>query len=464
MSTTLGKTIRQRHWFRHVLGLLALCSGNASVALADTATLSSDDRLIVPGIRVGQITGDSDEAALVNYYGRENVEDAVLDTGEGDTEPGTVLFSEDPSQRLHVFWSDKEHKRFPRSITFYGDASQWKTDKEITLGMSLKELEKLNAGPFRLLGFGHDGSGVVVDSGNSQLHELDRPLEGNGTKLLWISLSPYAPSLDRTGETYRSVVGDGEFSSGHPSMQALNPRVNRMEVQLTRHTGNEEGQQDIVNIVAFGDSTTAPRQVEGGTLRIYADILRDALVAKKQPANIINAGVGGNDTGQARARFEKDVLAHAPDIVIIQFGLNDSCIDLWDGKDKPRVTKEAYVENLKSFVETLRARNCAVILMTANPMRWTPQLLELYGKAPFDVNDPWGFNLLNREYAQGVRDLAKTLDVPLVDVYQGFLDYSAVPGQTAEDLLLDGMHPNDKGHALIAKWLMERIEPLLQAR
>lgn len=212
-----------------------------------------------------------------------------------------------------------------------------------------------------------------------------------------------------------------------------------------------------LTIVAFGDSTTAPRIVDGAALRVYADILPEAFGQRGIPANVVNAGVGGNDTGQARARFEIDVLAHKPDIAIIQFGLNDSCIDVWDGKDQPRVTRETYLENLRYFVETLRAQNCRVVLMTPNPMRWTKPLLKLYGKAPFDVNDPWGFNLTNREYAQGVRDLAKELDVPLVDVYAHFYDYDAVAGQSTDELLLDGMHPNNAGHALIAEWLVTEI-------
>jgi len=215
-----------------------------------------------------------------------------------------------------------------------------------------------------------------------------------------------------------------------------------------------------LTIVAFGDSTTAPREVDGAALRVYADILRETLPQRGIPATVINAGVGGNNTEQARARFESDVLAHKPDLAIIQFGLNDSCIDLWDGKDKPRVTRGAYLENLRYFVESLGARDCDVILMTPNPMRWTEPLLKLYGRAPFDVNDPWGFNLTNREYAQGVRELAKDLNVPLVDVYQHFYDYDAARNQSTVDLLLDGMHPNTAGHVLIADWLLAEIEAL----
>jgi lysophospholipase L1-like esterase len=212
-----------------------------------------------------------------------------------------------------------------------------------------------------------------------------------------------------------------------------------------------------LTIVAFGDSTTAPRVVDGASLRVYADILPEALEQRGISANVINAGVGGNDTGQARARFESDVLAHNPDIAIVQFGLNDSCIDVWDGKDRPRVTRETYLDNLRYFIETLHAQHCHVVLMTPNPMRWTEPLLKLYGKAPFDVSDPWGFNLTNHDYAQGVRDLAKELKVPLVDVYRQFYDYDAVATQSTDDLLLDGMHPNNAGHALIAHWLVTEI-------
>jgi lysophospholipase L1-like esterase len=215
-----------------------------------------------------------------------------------------------------------------------------------------------------------------------------------------------------------------------------------------------------LTIVAFGDSTTAHRDVDGAALRVYADILQESLPQCGIPVSVLNAGVGGNDTNQARGRFETDVLAHDPDLVVIQFGLNDSCIDVWDGKDKPRLTREAYIENLRYFVETLRARGCDVILMTPNPMRWTDPLLKLYGKGPFDVNDPWGFNLTNREYAQGVRDVAKELKVPLVDVYRNFHSYDGVGGKSTDDLLLDGMHPNHVGHALIADWLMAEIKQL----
>ena len=59
-------------------------------------------------------------------------------------------------------------------------------------------------------------------------------------------------------------------------------------------------------VVTFGDSTTAAR----GELKVYSQVLADELEGIK----VINAGVGGDNTDHARARFEKDVRAHHPDV------------------------------------------------------------------------------------------------------------------------------------------------------
>lgn len=432
---------------------------------------AANDWTIVPGVRVGPINWSTGEASVEALFGEENVVPVDVGTGEGDTEPGTIVFPNDDTRRLHILWRDANTRQHPWWIIVYGENSRWKTASGITIGMSLKALERLNTKPFRLLGFGHDGSGIVTHCGDGVLTELGYPIpvrdgiEAIGCKLS-ASLSPYGGSREgaRKRELLGRVSGDSEFSSGHPAMQALNPRIDRMTVFIDVPAVPVIGSPKPFTIVAFGDSTTAPRAIDGIPLRVYAGVLRDRLAKWNLPVHVINAGVGGNSTADARVRFEEDVLAHEPNLAIIQFGLNDSCIDVWDGKDKPRVPREAYVENLRYFVDTLHARGCHVVLMTANPMRWTAPLLKLYGKPPFDVNDPWGFNLTNREYAEAVRGLAKDLGVPLVDVYQRFLDYSAQPGQAAEDLLLDGMHPNNKGHAMIADWLLDDTVPVIRAR
>jgi lysophospholipase L1-like esterase len=139
-------------------------------------------------------------------------------------------------------------------------------------------------------------------------------------------------------------------------------------------------------VVAFGDSTTVSDSRVPVT---YADILRNELPRYDIGGTVSNKGAGSNTTEYASARFNEDVLAQNPDLVFLQFGINDSAVDVWKDPPvkQPRVSLEQYVKNLKHVIETLRKSNTAVILMTPNPLRWTPELKGMYGKPPYDPDE-----------------------------------------------------------------------------
>lgn len=213
---------------------------------------------------------------------------------------------------------------------------------------------------------------------------------------------------------------------------------------------------DEAVVVTFGDSTTATR----ADLRIYSQVLAEELEGVK----VVNAGVGGHNTDHARARFGKDVRAHNPDVVVIQFGINDAAVDVW--KDPPatesRVALADYEANLRHFVDTLNADGSAVILMTPNPLRWNPKMREMYGKAPYDPDDEDGFNRFLKSYAEKVRELSKEKKLPLVDVYRIFEEHGAMEGQSVDELLLDGVHPNEAGQRLVADALLPLVRSLVK--
>ena len=223
--------------------------------------------------------------------------------------------------------------------------------------------------------------------------------------------------------------------------------------------GSAAGAAEPVMIVAFGDSTTAPRIVGGKPLTVYADLLKKGLPRKGVDATVVNAGVGGNTTSHAQARFAHDVLAHRPDVVILQFGINDSAVDVWKKPPapRPRVAIDRYEKNLRHFVRTLRDMGGRVILMTPNPLRWTAKLKGMYGKPPYRPEDPDGFNVLLRPYAEKVRKIARQEQVPFIDVYAGFEAYGKTEGHSVDEILLDGMHPNAKGHRMVADLLIAQI-------
>ena len=208
-------------------------------------------------------------------------------------------------------------------------------------------------------------------------------------------------------------------------------------------------------LVLFGESTTAPR----GPLINFATLLEQDLPARGIAPTIINAAKGGENTDQARQRFEQDVLAKKPDIATIYYGLNDAAIDVWKGATEPRVTAAKCEENLRYFTQKLKEAGVKVILMTPNPCCWSPQQKELYGKPPYRVDEVEGFNIMLQDHVAAVRKVATDENVTLVDVYQILSDYARA--HSYNELLLDGVHPNDQAHRLIANALLEKIPILI---
>jgi len=144
----------------------------------------------------------------------------------------------------------------------------------------------------------------------------------------------------------------------------------------------------------------------------------------------------------------------------------DSAVDVWKKPPatKSRVSKDQYEANLRSLIKQLKQKEVAVILMTPNALRWIPRIKELYGKPPYDADDPDGFNLFLKAYAETVRQIAKEEHVPLVDVYAAFEKYAKQKDQTAQDLLLDGIHPNTKGQRMVADLLMPKIKQVVSTQ
>lgn len=211
-----------------------------------------------------------------------------------------------------------------------------------------------------------------------------------------------------------------------------------------------------LTIVAFGDSITAPRK---GVVT-YSDVLRETFSDKN--VDVINAGIGGNTTDHAKKRFEKDVLARSPDLVIIQFGNNDSAVDVW--KDPPaagpRVPLADYVKNLSEMIATLRSRHVKVILVTPLPTRWTEKLRGMYGKPPYDPKDPDGFNFMKKDYVAALKSIGKKNAVPVIDLFSVYHRYGKETGRSMDELFIDGMHPNSEGQRIEAELLIKELKKL----
>ena len=209
-------------------------------------------------------------------------------------------------------------------------------------------------------------------------------------------------------------------------------------------------------IIMFGDSTTAPR----GAVKVYATRVEIALQSIGSSLSVSNSGVPSNTTVQARKRLQEEVLRHKPRIVVMQFGINDSAVDVWKKPPmtEPRVSLSAFIDNYRAMITEAQQQGAKVIVMTTNPLRWTSKLRELYGKPPYQADAEDGFESLNlTRYNDALRTLATELKVPLVDVHTAYPAFAEKHKTTIDAMLTDGMHPGDLGHQLVAELLAPAI-------
>ena len=214
----------------------------------------------------------------------------------------------------------------------------------------------------------------------------------------------------------------------------------------------------LLRIVAFGDSITngagLAKVTEADTFR---EIVRRRLTQKLQvPVEVVNAGVNGDVVTLAIGRLERDVLAHQPDIVTIMFGGNEA--GFYRPKtngfaDTPRVDRREFEATLVKIVDRLQAAEITVVLMTCPPM--TERYWGMY-LVPYQKH---GINFLVKDYAQTIRDVAAKKKLELIDVYGAFEKAPATL-----DYFPDGLHPDSRGHRIIADLLIQRLAAMAERR
>lgn len=181
--------------------------------------------LIRPGERVGEISGATTLADLERLYGKANIKAGPVPGPEGTTLQGAVLFPNDPNRTLTLIWKSGKSPATVGNMVISGKKTLWHTAEGITLGTPLRELERLNGGPFTLSGFGWDYGGTVLSWGDQgKLRERFQSRAG-----LVLRLQP-AEAVSQS--VYEQVMGDATFSSSLPAMRQVNPVVAEMVVML----------------------------------------------------------------------------------------------------------------------------------------------------------------------------------------------------------------------------------------
>lgn len=157
------------------------------------------------------------------------------------------------------------------------------------------------------------------------------------------------------------------------------------------------------------------------TLKKVKDLFPYAVV------NSITTAIGGEQSEQGAERFKDEVLTHRPDVLFIDYALNDRSI----GLERAKAAWEKMIREAKAY-------GTKIILMTP-----TPDLKEDILSSDAELE----------KHSEQIRQLAKKYEVGLVDSYALFKEIAE-----SEDLktyMAQNNHINEKGHQVVAEAIME---------
>lgn len=188
----------------------------------------------------------------------------------------------------------------------------------------------------------------------------------------------------------------------------------------------------MIQIVCHGHSVPAGyfKTPTVDTFNAYPHLLHVEL-KKRFPLAVINVtvtAIGGENSISGAKRFAEDVLTRKPDVVTIDYGLNDRGFKASD-------VKQAW----QSMIDQAKAQGVKVLLMTPTPDQSANMT---------NPDDP-----LNQQVAQ-IKQLAKENEIGLVDSY-GTFQSEIAKGVKLPDLMAQVNHPNRAGHDLVVRELLK---------
>lgn len=190
-------------------------------------------------------------------------------------------------------------------------------------------------------------------------------------------------------------------------------------------------------VLAFGDSLTA----RVGWVSMLCGTIG---------TEVINAGVGGNNTYDGLQRFEADVLSKKPDVAFVCFGMNDQAQVL--AQNSAIIPLEGYISNMTKIITRLQAEGTDVILIVPQqPYAGTGY----YTPGGYGLDYSYG----NAEsYCQAIRQLALQYNCGLID-----MDSEAKAESPSNFYAAgDGIHQSEAGHqrwaACVGAYLLARYD------
>lgn len=167
--------------------------------------------------------------------------------------------------------------------------------------------------------------------------------------------------------------------------------------------------------------------------------------------SILNAGISGDSAIGGEARLERDVLSHHPDLVIVDFGLNDAM----GGLEK----LPAYEKAMDSIMERVLASGAECMLLTPNRMcayaaPWVENdVLKQVAEEAAKVQNGGVLDA----FVETARQVAKRHGVPVADAYAMWNRLEKAGVDTTAMLCNDINHPSARAHELFVQAILGQM-------
>ena len=205
-------------------------------------------------------------------------------------------------------------------------------------------------------------------------------------------------------------------------------------------------------IVAFGTSLTASTQV-AEELR-WTHLLEEKLRQSRPDLEItvINAGINGSTSRERLTRLDPDVLVQRPNLVICDFGANDSTFE-----PNRRVSLEEFDKNIETTRDRIAGAKAKLICWPCTPI---VNARHAYGQHPFfaSAGGPDGDTAA---YRKRLAETCRRLHLPLVDMDAIFREQFKRQGDDAY-IAPDGIHFSETGNRLVAESLLPEVEKVIR--
>ena len=219
--------------------------------------------------------------------------------------------------------------------------------------------------------------------------------------------------------------------------QAQNIESNKVDVsdylsELKKELQIEWPKNRAINIVFHGHSVPAGyfKTPQVNTISAYPNLVLKKIksIYPYAVVNVIVTAIGGENSLKGAERFQRDVLIHKPDVLFIDYALNDRGLGL----------EKSYMA-WNQMIKQAKEENIKVILLTPSPDQRV------------DYKD--SNNELKKHTAQIIK-LSEENQVGLVDSYKVFEHLYSNKKQLAK-YMSQVNHPNEKGHELIVNEIMK---------